>query len=146
MNDRLKKLYQEVIIRHHQAPVRFFRQDDAPYHILANNPLCGDKFRLFFEIENGKIHNLSFHGIGCAISKAATSVLVESLGEMEVNKAMEDINLFLQLINPEAEPVKGVANSSYQAFEAAREFPGRETCAGLSWKALGEKLAEIQKK
>ena len=85
MNPRLKELYQSVILKHSKEPVSYEKREEAAQHLDAYNSLCGDRFQLYFELEDGKIKDLSFHGYGCAISKASTSVLVKFMEGTEIN-------------------------------------------------------------
>lgn len=135
MNDRLKELYKSVILNHHHNPVGFEVREDASQALEAYNPLCGDKFRLFFNINDGKISDIHFHGYGCAISKASTSVLVETLKGKSLEEAKALCADFMEYVSPEGEPSEP-RREVFEAFSAAREFPGRLKCATLSWDAL----------
>ncbi|MEO0471615.1 MAG: Fe-S cluster assembly sulfur transfer protein SufU [Bacteroidota bacterium] len=137
MKEELKKLYQRVILVHSREPVRFEKQMDAPHHLKAYNPVCGDKFELFFSVEDGCLHNVSFHGYGCAISKASTSVLVKHLEGKPVAEAKQLCQQFLTLVQPEGEDGP-LTDADFVAFTAARDFPGRLTCATLAWEELAD--------
>ena len=43
------------------------------------NPLCGDHFTVYLEVEGDSIRDISFQGSGCAISKASASMMTQSL-------------------------------------------------------------------
>ncbi|MCB9263408.1 MAG: SUF system NifU family Fe-S cluster assembly protein [Lewinellaceae bacterium] len=135
MNDRLKQLYQSVILKHSKEPVHFEKKEQATHVLEAYNPLCGDKFQLFFEIEDGKISQLSFHGYGCAISKASASVLVKKLEGRPVEEGLALCREFLAMLQAEKENPEDV-DEELAAFAAARSFPGRMKCATLSWEEM----------
>ncbi len=40
-----------------------------------NNPTCGDRIRLTFDIEDGIIKDAKFEGEGCSISMASASMM-----------------------------------------------------------------------
>lgn len=124
-------LYQDVILQHNKTPFHFKKMTDAQHVIEAYNPLCGDRFKLFVNIENGKIADVYFHGYGCAVSKASTSVLAKHLSEQPLEEALKMCNQFLELIQSDEKTT--VENADFKAFEAARDFPGRDQCAVLSW-------------
>lgn len=134
MNDRLKQLYQSVILKHHREPVHFEKNETATHVLEAYNPLCGDKFQLFFEVEGGRICRMSFHGYGCAISKASTSVLVKHLDGLPAEEALELCRQFEAMLQSEEEPE--AVDEEFAAFAAARSFPGRMKCATLSWEEM----------
>ena len=135
MNDRLKQLYQSVILKHSKEPVNIKKKEQATHVLEAYNPLCGDKFQLFFEIEDGKISQLSFHGYGCAISKASASVLVKKLEGRPVEEGLALCREFLAMLQAEKENPEDV-DEELAAFAAARSFPGRMKCATLSWEEM----------
>ena len=141
MNDRLKQLYQSVILKHSKEPVHFEKKEQATYILEAYNPLCGDKFQLFFEIEDGKISQLSFHGYGCAISKASASVLVKKLEGRPVEEGLALCRQFLAMLQADKEGPEDV-DEELAAFAAARSFPGRMKCATLSWEEMEAFLEE----
>src|SRR5262245_43402623 len=72
MNDiEIRDLYQELIVDHSRRPRNFGRLDHATHQAEGFNPLCGDKIRVYVNLENDVVRDLSFEGEGCAISKAS---------------------------------------------------------------------------
>lgn len=132
MNEQLKALYQSVILKHNSEPFFFEKKEKATHILKAYNPICGDRFELFFEIKNGVIEDLTFHGFGCAISKASTSVLVKNIVGKDFVKALLCCEQFLSVTGLEN---KSVVNQieEFEAFSAAKDFPGRLKCATLAW-------------
>ena len=139
MNERLKKLYQSVILKHSKAPYHY-EKTEAAHQIDAYNPLCGDRFQLYLEVQDGTIQQLHFHGYGCAISKASTSVLVKHLEHKTVEEAMNLCAIFEARTKGEADESSEADSEDFEAFEAAKDFPGRLKCATLSWEAIREFL------
>jgi nitrogen fixation protein NifU and related proteins len=74
MND---SLYKEIIMEHWQNPANWGVFDDADIDITEENELCGDKIRITFNVKNYKIQRIGFVCEGCAISKAAASIMTE---------------------------------------------------------------------
>ncbi len=137
MNDKLKSLYQSVILRHNNEPFHYEKKPGATHLLDAYNPLCGDRFQLFLEVKDGVIAAAHFHGYGCAISKASTSVLVKHLEGQALVQALEMCRSFLAMIEKGSE---ASGEEEFAAFAAARDFPGREKCATLSWEEAAEWL------
>lgn len=135
MNDRIRKLYKTVILTHSKTPYKFGKRADSQYILKANNPVCGDKFELYLNVENGKIIDLGFHGYGCSISKAATSVLGTYLEGKSIEEGLELSKIYLDMLDPEKELDESLSED-FLAFAAARDFPGRLTCASLSWEEM----------
>ncbi len=133
----LTQLYDDVILQHNRVPYHYEKRQTAQYIVDAYNPLCGDKFKLFLDVENGQVQKATFHGYGCAISKAATSVLVKKIQNMSVQNVLHLIKTYFEVLN--SEYTEGgdsdKLNAELEAFAAVRQFPERRTCATLSWEA-----------
>lgn len=130
----LSDLYQDVIKQHDRKPFHYQKIETADYVIEAYNPLCGDQFSLFLNIENGRINEAYFHGYGCAISKASTSILVKKMQGLSIEKVQELCRHFQTIVTTETHAL----DEELRAFAAARQFPERLTCATLSWEALAK--------
>lgn len=71
-------LYQEHILDHCQHPRHAGVLPDASFSQRGMNPLCGDDVTVYAQVDaQGTITNASFTGNGCAISRAAASLLME---------------------------------------------------------------------
>ncbi len=139
MNEQLKALYHSVILKHDKSPFQYEKKESASHILKAYNEICGDRFELFLEINNGVITDISFHGFGCAISKASTSVLVKKLKKQPIEKAKSIIELFLKTVTPN-ESAAATIDEEMTAFSAAKDFPGRLKCATLAWEEMKEFL------
>lgn len=140
---KIKELYQQVILKHNKAPVRYEKWEDAPIVIEAYNPLCGDRFTLYLNIENERVQTVRFHGYGCAISKAATSVLVKKIEGAALEEVLALCEHYAALLDPEI-PKPAEVDPELAAFIGARQFPARLACANLSWEHLRAYLTKNQ--
>lgn len=141
MDDKIKALYQKVIIRESKSPYHYEKPDTFDLAIEADNPVCGDRFELFLSLDGKKIDAVHFTGYGCAISKAATSVLLQIIEQHEIAVAKTRISHFLDFIqNPDTAVRVEDLDENLQAFAAARDFPERQSCVTLSWKALDQSV------
>ena len=75
----LENLYREVILDHYKNPRGHGVIEDADAEAEGQNPLCGDEVSVYVAFgEDGEtIDDVKFSGRGCAISQAATSMLME---------------------------------------------------------------------
>jgi nitrogen fixation NifU-like protein len=75
----LESLYREVILDHYKNPRGHGVIEDADAEAEGQNPLCGDEVSVYVAFgEDGQtIDDVKFSGRGCAISQAATSMLME---------------------------------------------------------------------
>ncbi len=73
------QMYREVILDHYKNPRGHGLIEDADAHAEGQNPLCGDEVSIFVAFANDRetIDEVKFSGRGCAISQAATSMLME---------------------------------------------------------------------
>jgi nitrogen fixation NifU-like protein len=70
-------LYREHILDHYKNPRNHGTIEDADVSAEGVNPLCGDQLAIDLKISDGRIEAIRFHGRGCSISQAATSMLTE---------------------------------------------------------------------
>lgn len=72
-------LYREVILDHYKNPRGHGVIENADASAEGQNPLCGDEVSIYvlFEPDGDTIADVKFSGRGCAISQAATSMLME---------------------------------------------------------------------
>jgi len=75
----LESLYREVILDHYKNPRGHGVIENADAEAEGQNPLCGDEVSVYvaFDEDGETIDDVKFSGRGCAISQAATSMLME---------------------------------------------------------------------
>ena len=72
-------LYREEILDHYKHPRHFGHLDDPNLVFHDSNPFCGDEITLELKIEDGRVADVAFTGHGCAISRAAASMMSEEI-------------------------------------------------------------------
>ena len=79
MSDGFEQMYREVILDHYKNPRGHGVIEDAHAEADGQNPLCGDEVSIYvaFAEDGETIDEVKFSGRGCAISQAATSMLME---------------------------------------------------------------------
>jgi nitrogen fixation protein NifU and related proteins len=128
--EEVERLYKKLIIPESKDPYRFEKREGV--HVLAYNPVCGDKFRLYTE---GAFH---FHGHGCALSMASGSLLMRHLENCSLSEAREIIQRFIAAVRSGS--VEHLADDSLKILVALKNYDGREDCILLIWKAMLEYL------
>jgi len=144
MKEDLKKLYTQVIKAHNDAPFHFTKIENAPAVVKVSNPICGDRFEIYLDADSKKISAIHFHGFGCAISKASTSVLIKNLNEKKLLEAISICDNFLKFINREINADELILQDEFLAFSGVHDFPERYDCATLSWKVVKEYLESMK--
>ena len=80
-------LYRDHILDHYKNPRNHGTIEDPDVSAEGVNPLCGDQLAIDLKIVDGKIADIKFHGRGCSISQAATSMLTELAEGLDVEEA-----------------------------------------------------------
>jgi len=81
------QFYREYILDHYKNPRNYGRLDHPDITHEEDNPLCGDVVGMDFQIKDGVIEDIRFHGRGCAISQASASLLTERLKGIALDDA-----------------------------------------------------------
>ncbi|MFB5615886.1 MAG: iron-sulfur cluster assembly scaffold protein [Nitrosopumilus sp.] len=70
-------IYHEMIVDYSRNPINYgeIENHDVTFH--DSNPLCGDSIDIDMKIDENKVTDIKFHGRGCAICMACSSVLTE---------------------------------------------------------------------
>jgi len=73
----LDELYREVILDHYKNPRGHGVVQPSDVAAEGMNPLCGDEVSISVAFAGDRIDDVRFVGRGCAISQAATSMLMD---------------------------------------------------------------------
>jgi len=138
----LRELYQDVILEHSKAPRNFRALGTANHKAEGYNPLCGDHFTVYLDVEEGnaeeaRIRDISFQGSGCAISKASASMMTQSVKGKTRAEAQRLFERFHELVTGRQSANGAQADlGKLNVFAGVSEFPVRVKCATLAWHTL----------
>ena len=133
----LQELYQEVVLDHNRRPRNFKRPDHVNRTAEGFNPLCGDQVNIYLNVEDEVITDVGFDGVGCAISKASTSMMTESVKGRTTAEAEEIFSAFRAMVTGKADGASDVELlGDLEVFQGVSQYPARIKCATLSWHAL----------
>ena len=142
MSSGLNELYQQLILDHNKNPRNYRRIEGSTHHAEGYNPLCGDHFTVFLDMEGDTIKDVSFQGSGCAISKASASMMttaVKGATKQEAEKLFERFHAVVTRdIRNEVKDLDELG--CLGALAGVAEFPARIKCASLAWHALHSAL------
>jgi nitrogen fixation NifU-like protein len=139
----LTELYQEVILDHSRKPRNFRILPEANHSAEGNNPLCGDHYTIYLRLENEIIKDITFQGAGCAISKAAASLMTDELKGKTVAEAQQQFSEYQKMITTGND--EDVELGKLCAFVGVHNFPMRVKCAVLPWHAMLASLKDETK-
>jgi nitrogen fixation NifU-like protein len=141
--DDMRELYQEVILDHTKKPRNHHKIDKVTHEADGVNPLCGDKVRLYLDVEEGVVKDVGFEGTGCAISTASASMLTEVIK----GKTLAEVDTLFQGFHDlvtgkltDTDPIPGLGKLA--AFMGVSEFPVRVKCATLVWHTMKAALGK----
>ena len=118
-------IYRQEIIDHYQHPRNFGNLKKPTVTHEEANSFCGDKIRMEIETDGDKINDVSFTGVGCAVSVASASFLTEMVKGVKIEKA------------------KKITKEDLVKKIGIELSPTRLKCAWLSFEVLTKALAKI---
>ncbi len=133
----LSELYQQVILDHNKKPRNFHKLEAANRIAEGHNPLCGDQLTVYLNLDDDIVKEISFEGSGCAISKAAASMMTQTLKGKTKAEAEELFSEFHQMVTGALDEETTPNNlGRLKIFSGVRDFPARVKCASLSWHTM----------
>jgi nitrogen fixation NifU-like protein len=130
----LRDLYQEVILEHSKKPRNYGVLPSANHKAEGFNPLCGDHYTIFVNLQGGAISEIAFQGAGCAISKASASMMTQALKGKSTEEAEAVFTRFHELVTGNSGDTDALGKLA--VFAGVSEFPLRVKCATLAWHAV----------
>lgn len=122
MDSGLETIYKEYILDLYRNPKNKKSIVDATFTAHKNNPTCGDEIAVYVKVEEGKIVDIGFDGVGCAISQASASLFTEHLKNKSLNE------------------VKKMTDTEVLSLLGIDVGINREKCALLIFRAFQESL------
>lgn len=147
----MEQLYQQLILDHakerHGYGLTGAVDGTGAGESFQVNPTCGDEVRLRVHVTglgaDARVADVSWEGLGCSISQASVSVLVDTVTGAtlpEVARASEEFGELMRsrgaAVDLETEERLGDA----AAFAGVSKYPARIKCALLGWMALQDAL------
>jgi nitrogen fixation NifU-like protein len=142
----LRDLYQEVILEHSKAPRNYRELAGANQHAEGYNPLCGDHFTVYLNVDGDSIRDITFQGSGCAISKASASMMTQALKGKSKAEAQRLFERFHKLVTTGEPNGDRPELGKLAVFSGVSVFPVRVKCATLAWHTLQAALEGKQDK
>ncbi|MGH7580194.1 MAG: Fe-S cluster assembly sulfur transfer protein SufU [Gemmatimonadales bacterium] len=132
----LSELYQNVILEHNRSPRNYRVMENADRQAEGNNPLCGDQLTVWLKVDGDLITDVSFQGLGCAISRASASLMTAAVKGRSRREAEEIFQRFHRLVTGKADSGAPETLGKLAVFSGVSEYPIRVKCASLPWHTL----------
>jgi len=133
----------ELIMDHYQYPHNHKLTDDASYrsvHMASDS--CIDDITVQSRIAGGKIEDIRFDGVACAISTASTSMMTDLLKGKSLAEAQMIVGQYFNMID--AKEYDPDVLEEAVAFQNVHKQANRIKCATIGWKAMQQMMEESE--
>lgn len=133
----INQIYTELIREHSNNKFNKRPLEGKTHSELGHNPSCGDEISLNLKIENGVIKDASYEGIGCAISQASASMMIDVIKNKSIEEAKDLAEIFIGMIKSEIEDEEELEKlEDAIVLQNISNLPARVKCAVLAWRTL----------
>ncbi|MBF0422844.1 MAG: SUF system NifU family Fe-S cluster assembly protein [Magnetococcales bacterium] len=140
-----RELFEEMILDHNRHPFHYMQVPrSANQQAHGFNPTCGDEFTIHLRTEDGVIKSAGFEGVGCAISVASTSMMVEAVEGLTLEEAEAMFCRMTSFLHGDAISPgdKEHMLGKLELLGGILDHPERIKCANLSWHILHAAIQE----
>lgn len=141
-----RALYQALIVEHDRHPRHHGPLAEATAHATVDNPLCGDEVAVHLRREGEQIEAISFEARGCALCRAAGSMMCARAAGQDAAALRALAARFAAYVKtPAAVDAPATVPDEHDdehdlgdltAFVGVRAFRSRQACATLPFRAL----------
>ena len=127
-------LYSPVILELNSSATNYVKDSGASHQVKAYNTFCGDKFLISFN-HDGTLKDVTFHGYGCAVSKASTALMTEIISGKSLQDVAQMCKQVLAYLDGENDEALDL-DDRIASFGVVKKYPGRYDCAALCWSEM----------
>lgn len=139
----INQIYTELIREHSMGDGKKGPLKGKTHTHLGVNPSCGDEISLNLKIVNNIIEDATYEGLGCAISQASASMMIDVIKGKSVEEAKLIVEKFVSMIKNEINDEKELEElEDAIALQSINKLPARVKCAVLAWRTLEKILNE----
>lgn len=140
MEDNLKR---EILLDHYQNPRNKGLVDDPNYHMVHNaSDSCIDDIKVQMLINDNKIQDVRFDGVGCTICFASTSIISELIKGKTKKEALDIINEYYNMIDEK--PYNPDVLEEANAFDTLSKQANRIKCGTIGVHAMEQLIKEYE--
>lgn len=139
----LDSIYTEILTEHNNSNRNKHHIENPTKVLKGVNPSCGDEIELELREKDGVIEDAAFTGIGCAISQASASIMIDLIKGKSDEEALKLAKTFFGMIKNEItdESQLEVLDEAI-ALKDISHMPARVKCAVLGWHTLENAINE----
>ncbi|GFN35772.1 Fe-S cluster assembly sulfur transfer protein SufU [Tepidimicrobium xylanilyticum] len=140
----LNSIYSQLIMEHSRSGHNKKHLINPDITEKGHNPSCGDDITLELKLNGNIIEDASFTGIGCAISQASTSMMIDLIKGVNIEEALSLVEIFLGMIKKEVTDEEELEKlEDAVVLKNISNMPARVKCAVLAWHTLKEALSGL---
>ena len=124
-------MYNDVIIDHNNHPFNDGELVNPDIESVLENASCGDSLKIQLTIKNGTIVVGKFTGTGCAISRAATDIILDEIVGKSKKETKAILKNYRAMILGEKYSKEQIGN--LVALQDIAKMPARTKCALLPY-------------
>jgi len=131
-----RDLYQTLIVEHDRRPHNEGPLPGATHEATIDNPMCGDVVTVRMIVEGDRVRDVAFEAKGCALSRAAASLMTERIRDARVDTLRPLAAQIEALVHADPDAPIDSDLGDLGALAGVRRFKSRRTCATLPFRAL----------
>lgn len=136
-------LKRQIIMDHYENPRnKKLVQDERYLKVNMNSESCIDDIDIQILVEDNRIKDFRFDGIGCTISTASTSILSELVINKTIEEAYEIIQNYEQML--QEEEFDSSLLEEAVVFKDVSKQANRIKCATIGYHGLKELLNQLR--
>lgn len=140
----LNDIYTQVIAEHSASPRNRHHLEHSTITLTGKNPSCGDEIELELYIKDEKIEDAAFTGVGCAISQASVSMMIDLIKGKSLPEAQKLLGLFIGMIQKKVTDEEELEElEEAVSLKNISNLPARVKCATMPWHTLEDALERI---
>lgn len=140
----LNDIYTDTIAEHCTSTKNRREIENPDAYIEGVNASCGDEIRIGVKLENGRIKDTAYTGVGCAISQASASIMSELVIGKTIDEALNLVNIFTKMIDKSITDKNQLEQlKDGKALQVISNIPSRTKCAVLAWNTFEQAINAI---
>ena len=133
----LNQIYTQILTEHNNSSRNKHLIENPTATLKGVNPSCGDEITLELREKDGVIEDAGFTGVGCAISQASASIMIDLVKGKTTEEALKLAKTFFGMIKNEVTDEKELEIlDEAVALRDISHMPARVKCAVLGWHTL----------
>ena len=132
--ENMDSIYTDIIMEASISKHNKHNLQNPDFTEHGHNPSCGDDITIELKMNGETLEDISFTGSGCAISQAATTIMIDLFKGKTKQEVLKLIDIYLRMIKREE-----ISENELDSLEDAvalqniSNMPARVKCAELAW-------------